>query len=109
MQTFLLNFVGVGISQQNNAVVLHLKDISDDTIERISTIIPKKDYIVFEQRDSTSENSTYKPGSGIHVDRDGGSGSMGFRCSFTYGNQTYNGFVTAGHVTGSLENTSVYS
>ena len=100
IRAFLINFIGVGIGQQQNSVIVHLYNIDEETIENVKKVIPDEEYIIFEQRGYAIEDTSHEPGSPIFPSDAGAfeHGSMGFRCRFTKDGVTYKGFVTAGHM-----------
>ncbi len=110
----LASFIGVGISQKNNKVIVHLKNIDEQSINAFKKYISSSDIIYFEQRSFVTSDTTYlNSGAYIRANQDGGPGSIGFRCQIYLDNEDYDnkylkGFFTAGHVTGAMQYTEVF-
>ena len=120
MKCYLDNFVGVGVKQSENAVLVDLMNTDEKTIACVEQFLPDVEYVriaehenpvseldVQEELDisekkknieSKSNSKQYYPGDSIHI-HGYENGTIGFKCLVwdSQSSQYKDAFVTAGH------------
>ena len=89
------SFVGFGIEERNNRIVVTLKDISEENITLFQKYISSYTNIYFEACDGVEAHTELKLGDSFYAA--GGYGSIGYRCYYTNASIRYTGFATAAH------------
>lgn len=90
-----LSFIGCGIDEEQNKVVVSLTDTSTENISAFKKYISNYSRVYFEKSEEHKEQTTVSPGTGYTVS--GATGSIGYRSRITSGGTTVYGFTTAGH------------
>lgn len=129
MKCYLDNFVGVGVKQSENAVLVDLMNTDEKTIACVKQFLPDVEYvriaehenILDEQGEFQSANIVnntsatsllmssvvYQPGNPVHIAGEENC-TIGFRCKILDDGVYKHGFVTAAHGVGILSGTIVY-
>ena len=111
LSALLNSFIGIGIEEQNNRIVVTLTDISAENIDSFRKYLSAYEHIFFEQSGAAEKHASLSPGGGILVYDDTGdhTGSIGYRSFRPLGSRTLYGFTTAAHVVNSTYPESVYT
>ncbi len=111
LSTLLNSFIGIGIEEQNNRIVVTLTDTSAENIDSFRKYLSSYEHIFFEQSGGAEKHTSLSPGGGILVYDNVGdhTGSIGYRSFRPLGSRTLYGFTTAAHVVNSTYPESVYT
>ncbi len=111
LSTLLDSFIGIGIEERNNRIVVTLTDTSAENIDSFRKYLSSYEHIFFEQSGGAEKHTSLSPGGGILVYDNVGdhTGSIGYRSFRPLGSRTLYGFTTAAHVVNSTYPESVYT
>ncbi|MBE6952948.1 MAG: hypothetical protein E7452_05285 [Ruminococcaceae bacterium] len=104
------SFVGFGIEERNNRIVVSLKEVSGNNISAFKKYLTSYDRIYFEQCASFEKQNSPRPlylGTPVEVriELDLYSGSVGYRCYRNINGTFEYGFATAGHFANTINQT----
>lgn len=109
--SILTAFVGVGVKEDNNCVVVSLKSTDNETLSCFRKYFSDSSAVSFEicyGSEEQNEVPTIYSGNAIYGES-GAKGSVGFRSRMLYNGITYSGFFTAEHVISEREEPITYT